>query len=159
MNVLTVLHANSFVHGDLSPYNIMLSSGGRAVVIDFGFSKEFTNADAVRDLVVYCTVMMYWSIGTSSLFKGKRKVTEEEIEAEIPSQWQCAYKACFARSYEGVMEGVASAIASDKKERGAEEERKKESPHELERTEKKITFLSPPRMETLSENPEVGQSK
>ncbi|EFC46811.1 predicted protein, partial [Naegleria gruberi] len=45
---LTYLHDKNIVHGDISPYNIMLNQWGVIKMIDFGLSKKM-NADAASD--------------------------------------------------------------------------------------------------------------
>ena len=51
---LKVVHANNFLHRDLKPDNIIIDSQDRAVLIDFGATKEFI-AGQTRELSVTLT--------------------------------------------------------------------------------------------------------
>jgi TPR repeat protein len=46
-DALSAVHANNLLHLDVKPGNIMVSTGGRIVLIDFGVSKSFDDSKTV----------------------------------------------------------------------------------------------------------------
>ena len=53
-NALTVLHERGFVHRDVKPENVMISTDGRVVLIDFDASRQVNST--AKDTVVMGTV-------------------------------------------------------------------------------------------------------
>ena len=65
---LQALHAANICHGDVKPSNVLITTDGRVVVLDFGLSSRFDP----RDLQTRSTVALTPRYAAPELFKGKQ---------------------------------------------------------------------------------------
>ena len=57
------LHAAGFVHGDISPANVMVDSFGRLRLVDFGLSRPITPEDATADVIRTGELLQWIALG------------------------------------------------------------------------------------------------
>lgn len=142
-NVLTIIHAAGYVQGDFSQHNVILVSG-RAVLIDFGFSRAATPHLISFNLVCFCMAAMYWIDGERLQFEDP-PMTRDECAAVVPEgPWRSAFLAALDRDHGRVLTEVMGHVHK----RGVQQPRDT-SPHENIDALRSQHMPSPPQVDAV----------
>src|SRR5581483_9370764 len=78
-DALALAHEHRIIHRDLKPSNVIISQVDRAVVLDFGLSKQLEDAYIPQDSTLSHLVKSHWIWGTIS-YLSPEQVTHQPID-------------------------------------------------------------------------------
>jgi serine/threonine protein kinase len=111
VNSLYILHSGNIIHCDIRPSNLMITSGGRGIIIDYGLAIA-TEEQGLRgsDLVHLVLILMYWCTKNQLFVAVRDPIEFKDIKGHMGTDWGRAAELALSCNYQGLVEALMALV-------------------------------------------------